>query len=181
MHDHQLDCSAARVLPQWLPSSALATMAAQRRGVPHVREGNDPSRRMDLWRGGSPVRGILGWILSAVQVRRVGRGDVRVSLNVLRPGTGDLCSHPCALPRDGITAGPSVRPALSIPTQAGCMTAWQAGCARFHGGGREQRGVPATTRPTPVVALHSRCHARRVYARTHATRTHARGDDNRVW
>ena len=75
MHDHQLDCSAARVLPQWLPSSALATMAAQRRGVPHVREGNDPSRRMDLWRGGSPVRGILGWILSVVQARRVGRGD----------------------------------------------------------------------------------------------------------
>jgi hypothetical protein len=30
---------------------------------------------MDFWRGGSPVRGILGWILSVVQARRVGHGD----------------------------------------------------------------------------------------------------------
>jgi hypothetical protein len=88
--------------------------------------------------GGVVARSVVYWAGFCQLCRRAALGVAmpRASLNVLRPSTGDLCSCPYALPRDGITAGPSVRPVLSTPTQVGCTAAWLADYARFHGGGR---------------------------------------------
>ena len=128
--------------------------------------------------GGVVARSVVYWAGFCRLCRRAALGMAmpRASLNVLRPGTGDLCPRPYALPRDGITAGPSVRPALSTPTQAGCTTGRQQVVRDCMAVAERSAGVPQPRGPRPVVAPRRRCHARRVYARTHA-----RGDDDRVW
>jgi len=122
---HNACAEGKRRAPRQSPDRSRRAVCRSRCARLAVAGIHDPSRRMDLWRGGSPVRGILGWILSVVQARRVGCGDAprvsqRAAARHRRPVLGQY-----ALPRDGSTEGPSVRWALSTPTQAGCTTGRQ--------------------------------------------------------
>jgi hypothetical protein len=151
-------------LRQGVGAQRLLRMGAPRSRRPFSRDRglrpriHDPAWRMDLWRGGSPVRGILGWILSAVQVRRVGRGDAprvfqRAAARHRRPVLASITHCSAAVSRQdpasvrrcprlrrlGITTGrqPVVRDSASVAERS----------ARF----LHPRG------PRPVMALHRRC------------------------
>jgi hypothetical protein len=124
--------------PRQPPTAVVALCPPRKRG-PRAVAGPEFTTLRGVWgSGGVVARSVVYWAGFCQLCRRAALGVAmpRTSLNVLRPSTGILCSCPYALPRDGITAGPSVRPVLSTPTQVGCTAAWQADYARFHGGGR---------------------------------------------
>ena len=160
MHDHPLDCSAARVLPQWQRSGGVCLASLRLRSQVFMT-------LRGVWiSGGVVARSVVYWAGFCRLCRRAALGVAmpRASLNVLRPGTGDLCSRPYALPRGGITAGPSVRPALSTPTQAGCTTGRQQVVRNSASLAERSAELPHTRSLRPVVAPHKRC---QVCVRTH--------------
>ena len=125
--------------------------------------------------GGVVARSVVYWAGFCRLCRRAALGVVmpRASLNVLRPGTGDLRSRPYCPTTVSRQAPAPVRRCPRL-RRLGARPAGNRLCAiprRWPSVARE----PAPARPTP------RCGAASAMPCQAHVRTHARGDDNRVW